>query len=178
MSLKRLNLFLFRKVFILIFAVCFIVSGTALGQEQERISSFGKYQGYSQEKYDSWVRFSQYLTMRDGTKIAIDIIRPAVDGKPVEEPLPVIWTHTRYRRASRDDEGIVHSAAESFYLQPLLKHGYITAAADVRGSGASFGTWLGIFTEEEGTSLVLVLVIAFLVIVLVLVFTNFMRRKS
>ncbi|MFO7979918.1 MAG: CocE/NonD family hydrolase [Candidatus Aminicenantes bacterium] len=149
MLIKKLNLFLIKKVFILALAFVFIASGTVLGQEPEKISSLGKYQGYSQEKYDSWVRFSQYLTMRDGTKIAIDIIRPAVDDKPVEEPLPVVWTHTRYRRASQDDEGNIHSAAESFYLQPLLKHGYITAAADVRGSGASFGTWPGIFTQEE-----------------------------
>ncbi len=149
MNQRILNLSLFHKVFLPILVVFFIISSTLLGQEQEKFSSFGKYQGYSTERFDSWVRFSQYLTMRDGTQIAVDIIRPAVDGKPVEEPLPVVWTHTRYRRASRDDEGNIHSTAESFYLHPLLKHGYITAAADVRGSGASFGTWQGIFTQKE-----------------------------
>ncbi|MFW6140441.1 MAG: CocE/NonD family hydrolase [Acidobacteriota bacterium] len=149
MNQKNLNLSTFNKILIPILVTFFVLSGTLFGQEPEKISSFGKYHGYSQEKYDSWVRASQYVTMRDGTQIAIDIIRPAVDGKPVEEPLPVIWTHTRYRRASQDDEGNIHSTAESFYIIPLLKHGYVVAAADVRGSGASFGTWQGIFTKEE-----------------------------
>jgi len=149
MSLKKLNLFSIKKAFILALAVVFMASGTVLGQELEKISSFGKYKGFSEEKYDSFVRSSQYLTMRDGTKIAIDIIRPTVDDKPVEEPLPVVWTHTRYRRASRTQEGKVYSSAEDSFLHPLLKRGYITAAADVRGSGASFGTWPGIFTQEE-----------------------------
>lgn len=95
MSSKKLNQFLIKKAFIFALAFVFLVSGTALGQEPERISSFGKYHGYSQEKYDSWVRSSLYLTMRDGTKIAVDIIRPAANGKPVDKPLPVVWTHTR-----------------------------------------------------------------------------------
>ncbi|MFW6160275.1 MAG: CocE/NonD family hydrolase [Acidobacteriota bacterium] len=153
---RKLKLFTSMTISILIISVItfiFIFSGILSGQEQEKeeekISSFGKYEGFSPERFDSFVRSSQYLTMRDGTKIAIDIIRPAVDGKPVEEPLPVIWTYTRYRRASLGKNGEVYSTAEASYLQPLLKRGYITAAADVRGSGASFGTWQGIFTEEE-----------------------------
>jgi hypothetical protein len=86
--------------------------------------------------------------MRDGVKIAIDIIRPAVDGKAVEDPLPVVWTHTRYRRAFKNSQGKVYRTADSFYLHPLLKHGYVTVAADVRGSGASFGNW-HLFSKEE-----------------------------
>jgi len=51
-------------------------------REEERVSKFGEYKGYSEAIYDSWVRTSQYLTMRDGIKIAIDIIRPAKNGVP------------------------------------------------------------------------------------------------
>jgi len=120
MSLKKLNPFSIKKTFVLALAFVFMASGTTLGQEPEKISSFGKYKGFSEEKYDSFVRSSQYLTMRDGTKIAIDIIRPAVDDKPVEEPLPVVWTHTRYRRASRTQEGKVYSSAQDSFLHPLL----------------------------------------------------------
>ncbi len=90
---RKLKLFTSMTISILIISVItfiFIFSGILSGQEQEKeeekISSFGKYEGFSPERFDSFVRSSQYLTMRDGTKIAIDIIRPAVDGKPVEEP--------------------------------------------------------------------------------------------
>lgn len=119
-----------------------------LAKETERISRFGEYQGYSAETYDSWVRSSQYLTMRDGMKLAIDIIRPAKEGKAAEEPLPVLFTHTRYRRAAIQD-GKLRSYADSPATQTLIKHGYVIAVADVRGSGASFGSWQGIWTEEE-----------------------------
>lgn len=157
MKSGKVKLFLFITVLFLIISALSINSvfpGILSGQEkdeteEEKISSFGKYKGFSPEIFDSWVRSSQYITMRDGTRIAVDIIRPAVEGKPVEEPLPVVWTHTRYRRAFLGKNGKAYSTAEASYLQPLLKRGYVTAAADVRGSGASFGTWQGIFTKEE-----------------------------
>ncbi|MDH4272903.1 MAG: hypothetical protein OEW18_13105, partial [Candidatus Aminicenantes bacterium] len=72
-------------------------------QDEEKTSRFGEYKGYSEPAYDSWVRTSQYLTMRDGVRIAIDVIRPAKGGKVAEEKLPVIWSHNRYRRASLSD---------------------------------------------------------------------------
>ncbi len=148
MALKRFQLSVAKRASVLILSAVLIFSGISFGLEDEKISSFGKYHGYSSKKFDSWVRSSRYLTMRDGTKIAIDIVRPAVDGKPVDEPLPVVWTQTRYRRAFKNSQGKVYSTAESFYLHPLLEHGYITAAADVRGSGASFGKW-HLFSKED-----------------------------
>jgi len=125
-----------------------LLTGGLTAQEAERISKFGEYSGYSEEKYDSWVRSSQYITMRDGIKLAVDVLRPAVNGQVAEEQLPVVWSHTRYRRAFVEGGEIVSSGAAG-YNQPLLKHGYIFAVVDVRGSGASFGSWNGIFTKEE-----------------------------
>ncbi len=137
------------NLFMLFFAITLVAAFIYLpAQEAERVSKFGEYRGYSEEIYDSWVRTSQYLTMRDGTKLAIDIIRPAKEGKVAEDPLPLIWTHNRYRRAFKVKDK-VRSMADSSLNQPLLKHGYIIASADVRGSGASFGSWQGIFTKEE-----------------------------
>jgi hypothetical protein len=104
-----------------------------------RRSQPGKYEGYSQPLYNEWVKTSQYVTVRDGTKLALDIFRPAQNGQPVSTPLPVIWTHTRYHR-----ERVVLS-----WLQTVLKHGYVIAAVDVRGSGASYGTYQGPFSPEE-----------------------------
>jgi putative CocE/NonD family hydrolase len=114
-----------------------------------KISRFGEYQGYSAPVYDSWVRTSRYLTMRDGVRLAADIIRPALAGRVEEKPLPAIFTHTRYRRAAVNREGKIESEADSPLSQAFLKHGYIIVVVDVRGSGASFGTWQGLFNPDE-----------------------------
>jgi putative CocE/NonD family hydrolase len=108
---------------------------------EERVSRPGVYQGYSHELYPNrgWVKISQYITVRDGTKLAIDIYRPAEFGHPVSTPLPVIWTHTRYHR----------ERSLPPWLSRMLMYGYVVAAADVRGAGASFGTWQGNFSPEE-----------------------------
>jgi putative CocE/NonD family hydrolase len=131
-----------------IISLSLLVTGNLPAQEAEKVSKFGEYKGYSEEIYDSSVRTSLYLTMRDGIKIAIDIVRPAIDEKVHEEPLPVVWTHTRYRRSYMRN-GKLSSELDSPLYQSLLKHGYVLAAADVRGSGASFGSWGGIWTQEE-----------------------------
>lgn len=130
-----------------ILSATLVLTGNLLAQETEKVSKFGEYKGYSEEIYDSSIRTSQYLTMRDGINIATDILRPAKKGKVEEEPLPVIWTHTRYRRSTlRDGKAIGEMNSPVYYH--LLKRGYVLAAADVRGSGASFGSWQGITLEE------------------------------
>jgi putative CocE/NonD family hydrolase len=118
------------------------------GESGERVSRFGQYDGYSKDVYDSAVRVSRYISMRDGVKIAIDILRPANHGKVTEEPLPVIWTHNRYRRAFVVN-GRLRFIGDSPDIRMLVKKGYVAASADVRGSGASFGNALGIFWKEE-----------------------------
>jgi len=148
-SIKKHRLSWSLRLALVFLAGCLLtVSLPSQDEAGERVSKFGEYKGYSEATYDSWVRFSQYLTMRDGLKLAIDIIRPAKAGQVHEKPLPVIWQHTRYRRAGIVN-GKVRHMGDSGLNQPLLKHGYIMASADVRGSGASFGSWNGIFTKEE-----------------------------
>jgi putative CocE/NonD family hydrolase len=107
---------------------------------ERRVSRPGTYMGYSQPLYRERTSTSQYITMRDGTKLAALILRPAQDGKTVSTPLPVIWTHIRYHR-----EGIYGWR----HLQTVLKYGYVIVAVDVRGTGASFGTFRDLFSPEE-----------------------------
>jgi uncharacterized protein len=78
--------------------------------------------------------------MRDGTKLAALILRPAKDGETVTTPLPVIWTHNRYHR-----EGIFNW----HYLQTVLQYGYVIVSVDIRGTGASYGTYQDLFSPEE-----------------------------
>jgi uncharacterized protein len=118
----------------------------------QKVSSPGRYQGYTAPIYSEWVRTSQYVPARDGTKLAIDIYRPSVGGKPVAEALPVIWTFTPYRRAAKlPGGGILTQIQMMPWLEAVLKHGYVIAAADRRGDGASFGVSTDVFGPEEAT---------------------------
>lgn len=116
-----------------------------------KVSEFGKYSGYSEAVYDGWVRTSQYVPMRDGTRLAVDIVRPTLHGKVATERLPVVWTHHRYQRAFFDfSEMKLYSMVDGEeWLGEVVRHGYVAAAVDVRGSGASFGTYMGWFTSDE-----------------------------
>lgn len=87
---------------VLVVSLVLFSSVVPCAPQEERLSRFGRYEGYSARDYDSWVRISEYVTLRDGTRLAVDIIRQARDKKIEEKPLPVVWTHHRYRRAGRD----------------------------------------------------------------------------
>jgi putative CocE/NonD family hydrolase len=120
------------------------------GQADVKVSRLGEYRGYSTAVYDGWVRSSEYVSMRDGVKIAIDIFRPTKNGKTAEEKLPVVWICKRYQRASLYDGLAVNLFAENGpHMTALLEHGYVLAAADTRGTGASFGISQGVYTQTE-----------------------------
>lgn len=126
------------------------------------VSQVGEYEGYSQARFDGWVRSSCYVTVRDGTRLAVDVYRPSCGGVVFDGPLPVAWTAKRYLRATvvtgdpavdeldpiwgpakSSDGGIVSAnmdvAVYATVSRRLSAHGYVVAAADMRGAGASFG---------------------------------------
>ncbi|HET6564181.1 MAG TPA: CocE/NonD family hydrolase [Xanthomonadales bacterium] len=104
-----------------------------------------------QNEISSHVRNSFYLEVRDGTRLALNIYRPAVDGKAIDDPLPVIFLFTPYRARYRADDGsIVETGlSEKLGLKGLTDHGYVVAVADVRGKGASFGHRRGFQDRTE-----------------------------
>lgn len=116
-----------------------------------RVSEFGKYEGYSEPGYEKWVLTSQYVEMRDGIKLAVDVVRPSLDGEtPAEDRFPVVWTHSRYHR----NQSAMNPLAKSLVdgrpdLQRLVQHGYVVVSVGVRGSGASFGRFEGLFSPNE-----------------------------
>ena len=79
------------------------------------------------------------ITMTDGVGLAADIYRPKREGVVVEEPLPVVWCHERYRRAEVVNGGVLTKLDSQPWLKEVLRHGYVVAVVDVRGSGASEG---------------------------------------
>jgi len=108
----------------------------------EKISKPGEYKGYSEKQYDTHIVTSQYIEMRDGTRLAADIYRPAVNEAPVSTPLPVIFQHSMGRGMVRPDGKVIRGHMLRGVLE-LVKYGYVVAEIDRRGMGASYGTRRG-----------------------------------
>lgn len=97
------------------------------------------------------VRNSLYVPVRDGTRLAMNVYRPARDGVAIDTPLPVIFMFTPYRARYRNADGalVELSQARSLGLDRLLAAGYVIAEADIRGKGASFGARRGFQDRTE-----------------------------
>ncbi|MXO66746.1 CocE/NonD family hydrolase [Altericroceibacterium endophyticum] len=103
------------------------------------------------QDYPDYQRESLYVPVRDGTRLAMNVYRPA-DGDGVEtDKLPTIFVFTPYRARYTDEEGKVHETAleDGLALRSLLRAGYIVAVADIRGKGASFGSRRGFQDRTE-----------------------------
>jgi uncharacterized protein len=128
------------KRLILLCLLCACLLPLTVVSASDKISRIGEYRGYSSTVYFEWVRSSEYVAMRDGTRIAVDVLRPAVNGLPVETPLPVVWAFDRYGRAAKNEQGAISTVfAKMPFTEVLLMYGYVVVSADLRGTGASFG---------------------------------------
>jgi len=135
---------MFRKgslIFIMVFTGC-----TSCGLRAEEAAEFGHYN--PPQAYEETVTHSRFITMRDGVRLAVSVVRPARDGKPVEGRFPVIWHHTlTISREMRDGAGDLISAIRAM---PLLAHqGYVVVQVARRGNGQSFGVRRGYHDRNE-----------------------------
>ncbi len=107
--------------------------------------------GPARVEYTQQVATSFYVPMRDGTRIAISLHRPSVNGVPVETPLPVIWHHALNIEEAgvRDTDGANTGPGDRSPLSDLTRQGYVVAIAARRGNGASFGTRRGYADSTE-----------------------------
>lgn len=101
--------------------------------------------------YPDVVRTSSYVAVRDGTRLAVNVYRPAHDGVAVNSPLPVIFAFTPYRARFTSSDGKVDELAldDKLALRSLIRAGYVVATADIRGKGASFGHRRGFQDRTE-----------------------------
>ena len=106
--------------------------------EGEKRSAPGVYSGWTFPKYNGFYRHSLYVQVRDGTRLALDYYVPALDGAEETEPLPVVWQFTPYGRCSCRD-GVIRAGGTPSHLAAFIRHGYVVAGAELRGTGASFG---------------------------------------
>jgi uncharacterized protein len=74
---------------------------------------------------------SYYVTMRDGVRIAVDVVLPA---GAASQRFPAILEMTRYWRRAQGDP--VSDEEKTF-----TANGFAVVTGDVRGTGASFGVW-------------------------------------
>jgi predicted acyl esterase len=100
---------------------------------------------------DDIVRSSVYVPVRDGIRLAVNIYRPAVQGRAVDTRHPVIFTFTPYRARYFDKGGKPVDMIDQpvFGLRKLVQAGYVVATADIRGKGASFGARRGFLDQTE-----------------------------
>jgi uncharacterized protein len=118
-------------------AIALLAAGMTCMAQPTRESSPGKYSGYSPIVYDGHELTSQYVAVRDGTRLAVDIFRPTKSGAVATEKLPVLWMHTPYNRRNYRN-GLTAANYPGKALE-LVKYGYVVAVADFRGLYASFG---------------------------------------
>ncbi len=95
-----------------------------------------------------WSRSSQYVTMRDGVQLAVDLFLPAGAGS--NHQVATILHQTRYRRGLQfKDPAREAAAGPTAGLMTFLQAGYAVVMVDVRGTGASFGWRTTEFSPTE-----------------------------
>ncbi|MEX2423655.1 MAG: CocE/NonD family hydrolase, partial [Acidimicrobiia bacterium] len=80
-------------------------------------------------EFEAIVERDVVVEARDGTDLATDIYRPAVDGVPVEGPLPTLLSRTPYGKDRWQSEG-----------RFFARHGYGVALQDWRQTQGEFDT--------------------------------------
>ncbi|MBT5296787.1 MAG: CocE/NonD family hydrolase [Rhodospirillaceae bacterium] len=102
-------------------------------------------------EYDGERIISRYVTVRDGTKLAVDIHLPGTDTSDGSYPAILILTpyYRRFalRAGCRND--IDDAPTIAFYRDMFVPRGYALVVVDVRGSGASFGCRDGFRSPAE-----------------------------
>ena len=123
------------------------------GREEEQETQFGTYEAQAPQ-YKGMTAQSVYIPMRDGVRIAVDVVLP--ENLPPDAKIQALLSQTRYWRAME------MRVPFKWFLKPEIldpyfkdfqpfftSHGYALVLVDVRGTGASFGAWPHPWTRES-----------------------------
>jgi uncharacterized protein len=101
---------------------------------RDYVRSLGK--GYEGERLTS-----EYVTMRDGVRLAVDVHLPGTKAEDKAYPTICIFTPYYRRFALRKGHraGMDACPTVGFYRDNFVKRGYALVCVDVRGSGALAG---------------------------------------
>lgn len=134
-----------------------------------KVSKTFEYSGYSKKTYDDYKKISQYVEMSDGVKLAVDVYLP--EKGPAADKFPAILEYTPYSRAfvnpafkmlekSGKKNMMGGKGAEIpmpfCFSKVFPENGYALVIADIRGSGASFGSRLDLMPKlgDDGAELI------------------------
>jgi uncharacterized protein len=92
----------------------------------------------SRVQYEVIVERDVMISMRDGVRLAMDIYRPALEGKPVPGTFPTLIERTPY-----DKRRLSLIATAKFFAA----RGYVCIMQDVRGRFQSGGDWVFLLNE-------------------------------
>ncbi|RRJ64634.1 CocE/NonD family hydrolase [Paenibacillus oralis] len=167
------------SVFVCFVLILSITACSSSNTTKEKVSKPFVYSGYTKAEFKDYKKSSQYVEMSDGTKLAVDIYLPT--NGPEQAAFPVVFQYTPYGRAfimpdvkwyekpfiknSVGTWGPVLDRANSFgtvygstdkMVNLFLSHGYAYVCADMRGTGASYGTKIDFSPKlaEDGFELV------------------------
>jgi hypothetical protein len=152
-----------------LFLMVFILAAALPAAAQEKISTPSEYKGYSEKEYNGYKTFSTFVDMSDGVKLAVDVYLPRKG--PKRDKFPVVVEYTPYSRAfinpgfaALDGTGRTNLMGGDGAVIPnpfclsrtLIEHGYAIVIADIRGSGASFGSRLDLMPRigDDGAELI------------------------
>ena len=156
-----------RPAFLIAALIIAVTASTAFAQE--KVSKPLEYKGYSKKEYKSYKRISEYVTMSDGIKLAVDIYLPT--NGPDRKSFPTVMEYTPYSRAfiSPAFKNLEKTQAKNMmggygavipmpfcFDMNLIENGYALVIADIRGSGASFGSRLDLSPQigKDGAEIV------------------------
>ena len=168
------------KSIALMLALLTLLGLAGCGQkETEQVSKPFTYSGYTEAEYSDYKKVSEYVEMSDGTKLAVDVYLPTGGG--VKTSFPTIFQYTPYGRAFLIPEsglidkikmwvgvgtsGPVLDRANSNntvygssgdMIKTFLSHGYAYVCADMRGTGASYGSKVDFLPQfaDDGKELI------------------------
>lgn len=119
----------------------------------QKISSLGKYQGYNLANYNQSNYLSQYVEVKDGTKLAVDCYVPKSAER--NEKFPTVVYFMRYTRQFKLKfpfsliKSLGFGTVKKKEIDFLTNKGYACVLVDLRGSGASFGYRKMEFSNDE-----------------------------
>ena len=127
------------------------MSDSAMNSDAWAVSP-GQYEADNPPRFGPAVaRTSCYVTMRDGVDIAVDVHLP--QELPAGETLPALLINTPYYRRFKitpaEGDSVEASPNTGYLRDYFVPHGYAVVVADVRGTGASFGTRDGFRSPRE-----------------------------
>lgn len=90
--------------------------------------------------HSGFQRHAAYVSTRDGTRLAVTFYLPDSRKRSLEKFPLLLWYHPGHRESIDLRTGEIRSTMAQADIAYWTSHGYAVAIAEMRGSGASFGT--------------------------------------